>query len=129
MDEIINSFRNYSSERQNEIRAKYNDIIGILYKTIDKDYLDYILYSLEYVFKYINEKYKDEDSTIKAWCVVNLMRKIKSIEIHNDNDINNLIDKTIEHLKNDDYKNYLNDIDFFASEYSRDLEYINKLSI
>lgn len=127
MNELINIFKTYPQEEQQRILNKYSDAISTLYKKINDDELFLILYCLEYTFKILNEKYNNESKEVKTWCIVILMRHLKNNSINSIENINNIINNTIDFFKSDEYNDYLSDIILYTSEYSRDVEYLNKL--
>lgn len=127
MTELINIFKSYPPEEQQRLLNKYKDLISTLYKTVDNDKLYLILYCLEYAFKYLNNNYKSDDTSIKSWCFTILMRNIKNNIINSNEDIEQVIVKIVDYLKTNNYADYLKEIDFYSSAYDRDLEYINKL--
>jgi len=128
MEELIKKFEEYSPEEQQRLNDKYKDLLYQHYYTDDQGKI-LAIYSLDYLIKYINENYKEEDKDIKAWCAVVLMRRIKNKSINTDEDIINLIIKTIEHFKKEEYSIYLKDIVYFNSIFDRDNEYFNNLII
>lgn len=129
MEEMINKFKAYPPEEQQKIMDKYRDAIATIYKNIDAEDLKLMLYCLEYLVKYINENHKDDPKNIKAWCAVVLMRRLKNKSINTEDDINDLIIKTFDHFKKEEYSIYLQDIAMFSNEYIRDVEYLNKLML
>ena len=128
MEELIKKFEEYSPEEQQRLNDKYKDSL-YQYFYGDAQGLKLTLYCLEYLVNYINEKYKEEDKDIKAWCAVILMRRIKNNSINTDEDINDLINKTFDHFKKEEYSIYLSDIYYYTDNYFRDLEYLNKLML
>ena len=131
MEELIKKFEEYSPEEQQRLNEKYKDSL-YQYFYGDAQGLKLTLYCLEYLVKHINENYKDEPKesvTIKAWCAVILMRRIKNNSINTEEDIIEIITKTFEHFKKEEYSIYLSDIAMFNNEYIRDIEYLNKLTI
>jgi hypothetical protein len=127
MKNFVLKFKEYSEEKQQEIINRFKSKINDLYIINNEDHLFSIIYCLDYAFNYINEKYSDESKLLRTWSIVMLMRYMNKNNINNEEDIINIIDKTYNHLKNNEYDVYLNDIAFFATEYDRDLEYINKI--
>lgn len=129
MEEIINKFKAYPPEEQQRIMDKYRDAIATIYKNIDAEDLKLMLYCLEYLVNFINENHKDDSKDIKAWCAVVLMRRLKNKSINTEEDINELITKTFDHFKKEEYSIYLQDIAMYSNEYFRDIEYLNKLML
>ena len=129
MQQMINKFKSYTPEDQQRILTKWQEAISTLYKNIDNNDLHLMLYCLEYLVKYINENYKEESVNLKTWCAVILMRRLKNKSINIEEDINELITKTFDHFKKEEYSIYLQDIAMYSNEYFRDIEYLNKLMI
>ncbi len=128
MEEMINKFNAYAPEEQQKLIDKYKDALYKYFYTDDQG-LKLSLYSLEFLVNYINSNYKEESKDIKAWCAVILMRRIKNNSINSEEDIIDLITKTFEHFKKEEYSIYLSDIAIYSNEYFRDIEYLNKLII
>jgi len=129
MEEIINKFNEYPPEEQQRIENKYKTTLPIYYTNVSVEELKYLYYCLEFSFKYLNENHKEETKEIKAWSTVSLIRKLKNKTINSEEDIIEVITKTIEHFKKEEYSIYLSDIAMFNNEYVRDHEYLNKLII
>lgn len=128
--ELINKFTSYNPQEQQRILDKYKDAVYTVYnKTIDQNELFRLLYCLEFSYNYIENNFKDQTKVVRAWCMVALLRAIKNKTINTEDDITSIIIRTVEHFKSEYYGIYINNIDLYNSEYSRDVEYLNNLIV
>jgi hypothetical protein len=103
---------------------KLRENYGKLVDEFNKIPIDDQLYIINACVNHINSKYKELNSTIKAWCVYVVYKQWQN-RIQSESLIPKYIDEFVTYF-NDNSEAYLLDIDYAYSEYDKYIPLINK---
>jgi hypothetical protein len=121
-DKIINKINQLDENIINGLRNKYQYIVNHLSNSKTNE----IIYVIEVTSQYLNTYHKDLDKTWKSWIVFIMKKLFENNKIDNENQIIQTIEKIIQY-KNNNYDNYLSNIEYYVDDYSRDIEFINSI--
>jgi len=123
MTNIITKVNNIELQDIEILYIKYQPIFEFIKQ---KEQIPYLVYVFETGINYVKENYNNIDKDWKVWSIVYLKNQFLNNRIIEELDIIETIDNFFTYYKTN-YKNYINDLAMYVSEYDRDYGFMLKL--
>lgn len=121
MTTITNVINNLSLSNIDYLHQKYN---AFLNEFRNENNVVERLYVIDVSVNYLKTNYNTESKNLKSWAVIVVLRLYESNKT-TETDIHTIINNFIRSYKNE-IAGYVNDIVVYASDYDREIDFINQ---
>ncbi len=127
IDLISKNQHNLTPEEVNQLNQLVDKYVSVLNEltAYEKTLAPYLAYVIDNGFNYVNEKHSELNADWKTWCIVYLKMLFYKNKLKDINEIPELIDKFVNHYK-ENYQSHIDSIDFFASIFDRDFQFVSR---